>query len=310
MNFDPSRTVRVIRRFEASAERVFDAWLDPRRAGKWLFTTPTGKIVRVEIDARVGGSFVITDRRDGEDVEHLGTYLEIERPRRLVFEFRVPKYSKEPTRVSVNIIPTASGCELTLTHEGVLPEFMERTQQGWGKILSGLGTNVDLNGAFGVITEPGTVRFERLLPGPIERVFAYLTESEKRGKWFAPGEIEPRVGGLFELRFGGSGEKAGSVYRQRIVRFEPPRIFSWTWDGGIDGPSEVTFELSTKGDQVFLVLTHRRLADRHRADIAGGWHEHLGMLVDVLSDRVPQPLGWSAEEIEKEYEKRFAAESV
>lgn len=34
---------------------------------------------------------------------------------------------------------------------------------------------------YGVVTEPGTVRIQRVLPGPIERVWAYLTESEKRG---------------------------------------------------------------------------------------------------------------------------------
>src|SRR5262245_18404599 len=30
----------------------------------------------------------------------------------------------------------------------------------------------------------GAISFMRVLPGPIERVWAYLTEPEKRGKWF------------------------------------------------------------------------------------------------------------------------------
>lgn len=54
---------------------------------------------------------------------------------------------------------------------------------------------------FGVIPEPGTVRFERLLPGPIERVWAFLTESDKRGTWLASGEMELRVGGRVALHF-------------------------------------------------------------------------------------------------------------
>ncbi|MDP9253784.1 MAG: SRPBCC domain-containing protein [Verrucomicrobiota bacterium] len=87
-------------------------------------------MVRVEIDAGVGGAFVFVDRRDGEDIEHIGEYLEIDRPRRIVFSFSVPKYSQESTRVTIDIVPLETGCELTLNREGVLPEYMSRTQQG------------------------------------------------------------------------------------------------------------------------------------------------------------------------------------
>ena len=134
-------TLIITRRFDFSIERVFDAWLDPAKASKFLFATPTGQMVRVEIDARVGGSFNIT-RRDGEDVEHVGTYLEIDRPRRLVFTFGVPKFSAQMTRVSIDLKPLATGCELTLTHEGVLPEWLDRGREGWGKILDGLSAHL------------------------------------------------------------------------------------------------------------------------------------------------------------------------
>jgi len=132
-------TVRVSHRFTATPDRVFDAWLDPNTAGKWLFAAPTGRMVRIEIDARIGGKFVFVDQRDGEDVEHVGEYLEIDRPRRLVFTFAVPKYSSVLTRVTIDIAPTAAGCDLTLTHEGVLPEWASRSEAGWTMILDGLG---------------------------------------------------------------------------------------------------------------------------------------------------------------------------
>jgi uncharacterized protein YndB with AHSA1/START domain len=160
MSAENPGTIIITRRFDFPMERVFEAWLDPAKASQFLFATPTGKLVRVEIDARVGGAFNIT-RRDGEDVEHLGTYLEIDRPRRLVFTFGVPKYSAQMTRVSIDHKPLPTGCELTLTHEGVLPDWLERGREGWGKILDGLSTHLAKEAAHGVATEPGIVRFER-----------------------------------------------------------------------------------------------------------------------------------------------------
>ena len=136
---DPEmKTVRVTHRFSASAERVFDAWLDPEKARQFLFASATGQMVRAETDPQVGGRFTFTDRRDGEDVIHTGEYLEIDRPRRLVFTFAVPKYSSLVTQVTIEIVPLDSGCELTLTHEGILPEHAERGVEGWSGILAGL----------------------------------------------------------------------------------------------------------------------------------------------------------------------------
>lgn len=130
-------SLQVVRRFDATAERVFDAWLDPKTAGKWLFATATGQMIRVDIDARVGGSFNFT-RRDGDDIEHVGEYIVIDRPRRLIFTFGVPKFSNEMTRVTVDIVPLESGCQLTLTHEDVPPDWVSRTEEGWVMILNAL----------------------------------------------------------------------------------------------------------------------------------------------------------------------------
>lgn len=137
-------TIRVTRRFDAPPERVFDAWLDPDRARTFLFATSTGQMVRAEIDARVGGAFNFTDRRDGADVEHIGKYLEIDRPRRLVFTFHTERGSTDLSRVSVDIVPLATGCELTLTHEmdPKWAEYKDRTQAGWTMILDSLGESI------------------------------------------------------------------------------------------------------------------------------------------------------------------------
>ena len=129
--------VRVSYRFDASAERVYDAFLDPAKAGKFMFATGTGQIVRCDIDARVGGAFTIVDRRNGEDVEHTGEYLELERPRRIAFAFRVPKYGSDSSTVTIEITRLRKGCELTLTHQ-LKPGYTnlkQRVEGGWIDIL-------------------------------------------------------------------------------------------------------------------------------------------------------------------------------
>jgi uncharacterized protein YndB with AHSA1/START domain len=133
-------TVKVSRRFKATAERVFDAWLDPQTARQFLFTRPGQIVVRAEIDARVGGSFLFVARRDGCDIDHVGTYLQIDRPRRLVFTLCVPSVWSDGNRVTIDIVPLETGCELTVTHEGVLPEHESRIESGWIQFLEGLET--------------------------------------------------------------------------------------------------------------------------------------------------------------------------
>jgi uncharacterized protein YndB with AHSA1/START domain len=132
-----THTVRVTQRFAASAERVYDAFLDPAKASRFLFATPTGQNVQCEIDARVGGAFSIVDRRNGEDVAHTGAYVELDRPRRIVFTFHVKKYSSEQSTVTIDIRPLTHGCELTLTQEmpAAFAAFEERTRSGWKSIL-------------------------------------------------------------------------------------------------------------------------------------------------------------------------------
>jgi len=134
----PATPLTVRHTFPFPAERVFDAWIDPAVTRRWLFATPDGQIVRCDIDSRPGGTLVITDRRDGEDVEHRGSYLEVDRPRRLVFTFSVPKYSSVVTTVYVDVNPVTGGCELTLVHHDVLPEWAPQTEQGWRDLLARL----------------------------------------------------------------------------------------------------------------------------------------------------------------------------
>src|SRR5690349_17749924 len=118
MSVDPDRILRMQRRFAASPERLFDAWVNPETARKWLFTTPTDEAYSAALDVRVGGKWTIMARRAGTDYTAIGEYLEIERPRRLVFTFAMPQFSPEYNRLTIEIVADGSGSLLTLTHEG------------------------------------------------------------------------------------------------------------------------------------------------------------------------------------------------
>jgi Uncharacterized conserved protein len=132
----------VTRTIDCPAEKVFDAWLDPEQAKKFLFATPTGQMVKAETDPRVGGKFTFVDRRDGQDVTHIGTYVELVRPKRIVFHFEVPPFSTEPTRIEVDIIPRGSASDVTLTHRDVPKAHAEKARNGWTTILNALASSL------------------------------------------------------------------------------------------------------------------------------------------------------------------------
>jgi uncharacterized protein YndB with AHSA1/START domain len=315
-----TKTLQVTRSFAASPERVFDAWLNPAIARRFLFATPTGEMVRVEIDARVGGKFLIVRRTDGEDVEHVGEYLAIERPRRLVFTFAVPKFSAQFTQITIDIAPAANGCTLTLTHEGVLAEWAERTQEGWGMILNGLdGT---LQQPYATLIAPDTILLERLLPGPVERVWEHLTDSKKLSTWLGAARIEQRAGTSFVLTMRNSDlstvrETTPPQYAKydgthisdcEITRCDPPRLLEFLWGKGSEGQQQkVTIALSPEGEEVLLQLTHRRLSGSGRIQgFAAGWHAHLRFLEARMEGREPGGFWQNFSQIEAAYEERTA----
>jgi uncharacterized protein YndB with AHSA1/START domain len=129
--------VEVERPIAAAPERVYDSWLDPDHARRWLFRTAEGILERCEIDARIGGGFTIVERRGSDLAEHFGEYVQLDRPRRLAFDFWT-SFSTQRTRVTVTIAADGEGSLLTLRHDGVWADWQEKTRQGWTMILGGL----------------------------------------------------------------------------------------------------------------------------------------------------------------------------
>jgi len=167
---------------------------------------------------------------------------------------------------------------------------------------------------YGVLKDSETFRIERLLPGPIERVWSYLTDPERRRKWFGDGPMELRAGGGVELQFEFSGLSSEATPADQensctvvgiVTRCEPPRRLSYTWGTEADA-SEVNFELESRGEQVMLVITHRRLKNREMVvKVASGWHTHLDLLCDHLNDREPRRFWTTKTWLEDEYRERL-----
>jgi uncharacterized protein YndB with AHSA1/START domain len=167
-----------------------------------------------------------------------------------------------------------------------------------------------------IATARDTVRLERLLPGPIERVWSYLTDARKRATWFAGGEFELRPGGKAELVFDHrnlSSEPIPAKYANesvarcdcRVVRCEPPRLLSFDWKWG-EEDSRVTFELAPQGDKVLLTVTHARLPTRKdMVQVASGWDAHVGILADLLEGKPARPFWATHARLEKDYEARL-----
>jgi uncharacterized protein YndB with AHSA1/START domain len=134
--------IRVERTINAPAARVFDAWLDPVWIGRFMFGPHLRDehIVSLSNEPRVGGVFNYRVTRQGVEINHTGTYREIERPRRLVFTWGVDAEQGDLSVVTIELTPHGESCALVLTHKlhSDWAAYAERTQQGWTKIVGDL----------------------------------------------------------------------------------------------------------------------------------------------------------------------------
>lgn len=159
------------------------------------------------------------------------------------------------------------------------------------------------------LIKPSTVRLERLLPGPVERVWAYLVDSKKRATWLAGGEIELKIGGRVELIFDndqlsddvphGGGPR---TFEGRVTRLEPLRAlaYTWIWDGK---ETEVLYELTAKGTDVLLTIVHRLPEGGGMIKgVGAGWAVHSGLLADQLNGVKPRPFWSTHDRLMKEFE--------
>jgi uncharacterized protein YndB with AHSA1/START domain len=126
-------------------------------------------------------------------------------------------------------------------------------------------------------THAHMVRFERVLPGPIEKVWAVLTDTQWLPGWYGAGTIEPQVGGKIELM--------GGHIKGVVTQWNPPQRLAYTWNvynpGDTVSPypeSYLTLTLASSGNDVALTLEHLPVLERFVKLNAMGWHTYLDMV--------------------------------
>lgn len=141
---------------------------------------------------------------------------------------------------------------------------------------------------------PDTIRLERLLDAPIERVWAFLVEPDKRRQWFADGPLEAKAGGTLSFTFdhdtlsradvpypdayaGGKGRVAPGY----VTEADPPRLLAFHWG---DGADIARFELTEEDGKTRMVITHSGLETRrNRVLVSSGWDTHSLVLAKLLA---------------------------
>ena len=168
-------------------------------------------------------------------------------------------------------------------------------------------------GSHGELIEPATLKIQRLLPGPIERVWAYLTESDLRRQWLAAGEMTLEAGAPFSFTWRNDdltdppgerpeGSSVDHTMQSEIVEAAPPHRLVFTWENS----GEVSIDLEARGERVLLTLIHRRLPDRgHLVGVSSGWHLHLDILGARLTGSEPETFWDAWRRIRQDYEGRI-----
>ena len=132
----------VTHSFAAPAEKVFDAWFDPAMISRFMFGPQLRdeQIISIHPGKKVGDAFSFIVRRQAQEYDHIGEYIEIDRPKRLVFTWAVRQDLPAKSQIVIDIVPQDNKCSMTLTHEMAKEAegFIEQAKAAWSKMLNAL----------------------------------------------------------------------------------------------------------------------------------------------------------------------------
>lgn len=166
----------------------------------------------------------------------------------------------------------------------------------------------------GVVGEEATLTLERLLPGPIDRIWSYLVDSDLRRLWLAAGAMEEKVGAPVDLVWrndeltdppGTRPDGMGEEHRMtcEVLEYDAPYRLAISW-GSTGG---VTFTLQEQESEVLLTITHRRVTDPAvLLNVSAGWHAHVDVLEAKLRGTNATPHWDNFTRLRGEYAARLA----
>lgn len=146
-----------------------------------------------------------------------------------------------------------------------------------------------------LMTGPMRLEIRRVLNGPIDRVWDYLTDGNLRKLWFCGGATATKPGGPITFAFdhrllsdAGPPEKYADSevvdMSGEVLEVEKPTTLKFTWNEmHVEGASTVTIRLKDLGDRTELHLIHEDLVPDIQTGVQAGWHAHLDLLVDLMN---------------------------
>ena len=140
--------VKTNKTINAPIDKVFDAWLDADMLSKFMTPMPGMPEPRVEAEGRQGGKFTIFMLVGEDEIPHSGTYLEVDRPNKLVFTWESP-FSSDGSTVTINFKEiNETQTEIDFTHI-IFPDEESRSNHegGWTSILEKLDQVVGIKQA-------------------------------------------------------------------------------------------------------------------------------------------------------------------
>lgn len=276
----------MTRTFKAPVELLFDCFTQIDHFAKWWGPLGCENVVH-ELDARPGGKISLLMSGPGFSHTMGGEFVEIERPRRLVFRTMAFEAPDGGWGIVNRITLTFEDLgDMTRLH---MHTFVERAEgelvlgalggmkAGWGQSMERLGDLVGGGGKLDVEILDRRVVVTRAFDASPEAVWRALVEPELFVRWWCAGggEIEGmdvRPGGEWRLRLtGADGER--HLFWGEYVTVEPPTRLVMTQGFDDHQPIEVVHDLIDEWGRTTLRRTVNFPDNTYRDGMMGSGFE-------------------------------------